>query len=96
VTTRLLDGTTGVERFKAMLGQRYYFKPQRVAIPGETTRQDDFSNIVAAFNGLIARRPMPTSPGNSTTATTSANVSRPGAVPARVRQGAIGQLPLHA
>jgi LPS-assembly protein len=49
----LLDGTTGVERFKAMLGQRYYFKPQRVAIPGETTRQDDFSNIVAAFNGLI-------------------------------------------
>lgn len=54
LTTRLLDGTTGVERFKAMLGQRYYFKPQRVAIPGETTRQDDFSNIVAAFNGLIA------------------------------------------
>ena len=54
VTTRLLDGATGVERFKAMLGQRYYFKPQRVAIAGETSRQADFSNVVAAVNGLVA------------------------------------------
>lgn len=54
VTTRLLDGETGVERFKAMLGQRYYFKPQRVSIPGETSRQTDFSNVIAAVNGLIA------------------------------------------
>lgn len=54
LTTRLLDGETGVERFKAMVGQRYYFKPQRVSIVGETTRQDNFSNIVAAFNGLVA------------------------------------------
>ncbi|HLO61375.1 MAG TPA: LPS-assembly protein LptD [Azonexus sp.] len=54
LTTRLLDGETGVERFKAMIGQRYYFQPQRVSIPGETTRQQDFSNIVAAFNGLVA------------------------------------------
>jgi len=56
LTTRLLDGETGVERFKAMVGQRYYFKPQRVSIPGETTRQNDFSNIVAAFNGLVASK----------------------------------------
>ena len=54
VTTRLLDGETGVERFKAMVGQRYYFKPQRVSITGETTRQADFSNLVAAVNGLVA------------------------------------------
>ena len=54
LTTRLLDGETGVERFKAMVGQRYYFKPQRVSISGETTRASDFSNIVAAFNGLVA------------------------------------------
>jgi len=53
VTTRFLDANTGVERFKAMLGQRYYFKPQRVMIPGETARQDDFSNVVAAATGLI-------------------------------------------
>lgn len=53
LTTRLLDASSGVERFKAMLGQRYYFKPQRVSIPGETARQNDFSNIVAAVNGLV-------------------------------------------
>ncbi len=54
VTTRILDATSGVEKFKAMLGQRYYFSPQRVTITGETARQHDFSNIVAAVNGLIA------------------------------------------
>jgi LPS-assembly protein len=54
VTTRLLDGETGVERFKAMVGQRHYFKPQRVSIPGETVRQGEYSNLVAAVNGLVA------------------------------------------
>lgn len=53
LTSRLLDANTGVERFKAMVGQRYYFKPQRVAITGETTRADDFSNLVAAATGLV-------------------------------------------
>ena len=47
---RLLDGETGVERFKAMLGQRSYFRQQRVAIPGETVRSADTSNLVAAAN----------------------------------------------
>lgn len=56
LTSRLLDGTTGVERFKAMVGQRYYFSPQRVTITGETTRQADFSNLVAAANGLVAAK----------------------------------------
>ncbi|MBS1145273.1 MAG: LPS-assembly protein LptD [Proteobacteria bacterium] len=54
LTTRLLDGETGVERFKAMLGQRHYFRQQRTAITGEATRSSDFSNLVAAVNGLIA------------------------------------------
>lgn len=53
VSTRFLNANTGVERFKAMLGQRYYFKPQRVTIPGETARNANFSNLVAAVNGLI-------------------------------------------
>ncbi|MCL2523306.1 MAG: LPS assembly protein LptD [Betaproteobacteria bacterium] len=53
VTSRLLDPATGAERAKVMLGQRYYFRPQRVTIPGETTRQKDFSNIVAAFSGVV-------------------------------------------
>ena len=54
LTTRILDGTTGAERFKAMVGQRYYFRDQRVTIPGETRRPTDFSNLIAAVNGLVA------------------------------------------
>ncbi|MCL2344263.1 MAG: LPS assembly protein LptD [Desulfobulbus sp.] len=53
LTTRLLDSTTGAERFKATVGQRYYFTTQRVSIPGETTRQDNFSNLVAAVTGVV-------------------------------------------
>jgi len=37
-----------------MIGQRHYFKPQRVAISGESIRSSDFSNLVAAVNGLVA------------------------------------------
>lgn len=54
LTTRFLDADTGAERLKAMVGQRYYFKPQKVTIPDETARNSDFSNFVAAANGLIA------------------------------------------
>lgn len=53
LTTRMLNASTGAERFKAMLGQRYYFKPQRVAVTGETTRQKNFSNLVAAVSGAV-------------------------------------------
>lgn len=54
LTTRYLDATTGGERFKAMIGQRYYFEPQRTTITGETERQRNLSNFLAAFNGLVA------------------------------------------
>ncbi len=53
VTTRVLDAATGIERFKAMLGQRYYFKPQQVTLPGETVRNANFSNLIAGFTGLV-------------------------------------------
>ena len=53
VTTRILNATTGAEQFNAMLGQRYYFKPQQVTIPGESARPANFSNIVAAATGLV-------------------------------------------
>ncbi|MCL2636080.1 MAG: LPS assembly protein LptD, partial [Betaproteobacteria bacterium] len=53
LTSRLLDPTSGAERFKAMIGQRYYFAAQRVSLPGETTRQDRFSNLVAAVSGVV-------------------------------------------
>lgn len=53
VTTRLLDSTTGAERFKVMLGQRYYLSNQHVLLPGEATPPKRFSNTLAAFNGLV-------------------------------------------
>jgi LPS-assembly protein len=53
LTTRLLDAETGAERFKALIGQRYYFSPQRVSIPGETVRNNDFSNLIAGISGLV-------------------------------------------
>jgi LPS-assembly protein len=57
VTTRFLDAVSGIERFKAMVGQRYYFRDQRVTLKTptitETARNDDFSNFLAAFNGLV-------------------------------------------
>jgi len=53
LTTRLLDANTGVERFKAMIGQRYYFKPQQISIPGEIARPANFSNLVASATGLV-------------------------------------------
>ncbi|HJW23363.1 MAG TPA: LPS-assembly protein LptD [Rhodocyclaceae bacterium] len=53
VTTRYLDAVSGAERFKAMVGQRYYFRQQRVTIPGESVRNEDFSNFLAAFNGVV-------------------------------------------
>ncbi len=53
VTSRFLDPETGAERFKAMVGQRYYFDEQRVSITGETVRAKNFSNFLAGFTGLI-------------------------------------------
>ncbi|WP_298399692.1 LPS-assembly protein LptD [uncultured Azonexus sp.] len=54
LTTRILDASTGAERFRAMIGQRYYFSGQRVSLPGETSREDNFSNLIASISGLVA------------------------------------------
>lgn len=53
ITSRILDADTGVERFKTMIGQRYYFKEQRVTLPGETIRNANFSNLIAGLTGLV-------------------------------------------
>jgi len=54
LTSRMIDGKTGAELFRAMVGQRYYFNQQRVSLPGETTLPENFSNLLLAFNGLVA------------------------------------------
>lgn len=53
VTTRFLDANTGAERFKLMLGQRYYFNEPQVLLPGEKPPARNFSNSLMAFNGLV-------------------------------------------
>lgn len=53
LTTRMLDGSTGVERFKAMVGQVYYFRPGKVTLPGQSTQTEGFSSVISAFSGLV-------------------------------------------
>jgi LPS-assembly protein len=53
LTTRMLDGTTGVERFKAMIGQVYYFRPGKVTLPGQATQTEGLSSVISAFSGLV-------------------------------------------
>ncbi len=53
LTSRVFDATTGAERFRVMFGQRYYFRDQRVLMPGEAQPARKFSNSLAAFNGLV-------------------------------------------
>ncbi len=59
VTTRILDAETGAERFKAMIGQRYYLNKSRVFVldpqgNAEIPPPKGGGNLVAAVNGLIA------------------------------------------
>lgn len=53
VTTRYIDPATGGERFKAMLGQRYYYRDQKIGIQDEVIRNGNYSNLIAAFTGSI-------------------------------------------
>lgn len=56
LVARILDSQTGAERLRAAIGQRYYYNPQRVALPGGTgLRDDDSSDVLFGLNGLIAR-----------------------------------------
>ncbi len=52
---RVLDPATGAERVRALIGQRFYFAPQRVTLPGGTERTGDASDILFALNGTPAR-----------------------------------------
>jgi LPS-assembly protein len=54
LTTRLIDPRTGGERLKAMVGQRYYFEPLKVGLPGETLYHDKYSDFLAALSGQVA------------------------------------------
>ncbi|MCS6785907.1 MAG: LPS-assembly protein LptD [Thiobacillaceae bacterium] len=56
LTTRFLDGPSGVERLQATLGQRFYFGDQRVTLPGQTPRGGDSSDLLLQVSGQITDR----------------------------------------
>ena len=53
LTTRMLDGETGVEKLRAMVGQRYYFSPGKVTLPGQSQQPEGYSSIISAVSGLV-------------------------------------------
>ena len=55
LATRILDDETGAERLRAAVGQRYYFSPQRVTLPGETPRTGDATDLLAGVTALLGR-----------------------------------------
>jgi LPS-assembly protein len=54
VTTRLIEEQTGIERFRAAVGQRFYFADQQVVLPGGTVRTDRRSDLL----GQVSARPL--------------------------------------
>ncbi len=54
VTSRLLHQDTGVERLRAGVAQRYYFKSQEVTLAGVPARSSTSSDLLAALSGTIA------------------------------------------
>ncbi len=63
VTSRMIDSNTGIERFAATVGQRYYFTDQEVSLPGDTTplqggstAESNSSDIIAAMTARLSNQ----------------------------------------
>jgi LPS-assembly protein len=57
VSSRFIDASTGIERLRVALAQRYYFQSQRVTVPGVAPRARDSnsSDVLAVISGNIAK-----------------------------------------
>ena len=57
VSSRFIDASTGIERLRVALAQRYYFQSQRVTVPGVAPRARDSnsSDVLAVISGSIAK-----------------------------------------
>jgi LPS-assembly protein len=55
LVSRLQDPDTGAERLRAAFGQRRYYSPQRVTLPGGAPRTDRASDLLFALSGLAHR-----------------------------------------
>jgi len=56
VTTRMIDKDTGIERFAATIGQRYYFDKQRVVLPNTIQPTNNSSDIIAAMTARLSNK----------------------------------------
>ena len=54
VTSRLLDPSTGSERMRVSVGQRFYFEDQRVVLPNESPRSSSSSDILVGAEGRLS------------------------------------------
>lgn len=53
--SRFIQTDTGAERLRLAVGQRFYFTPQRVSIPGVALRSDTRSDMLFAVAGGLGR-----------------------------------------
>lgn len=53
MTSRLVDIENGLERLRVAVGQRLYFSPQQVTLPGGTPTNNKSSDILASIGGQI-------------------------------------------
>lgn len=56
LTSRMIDSNTGVERFAATIGQRYYFTDQKVTLPGSIASENNSSDIIAAMTARLSNK----------------------------------------
>jgi LPS-assembly protein len=56
LTTRMIDRDTGIERFTATVGQRYYFDKQQVALPGTVLSSSNSSDIIAGMTARLSNK----------------------------------------
>ena len=56
VTSRMIDTETGIERFSATIGQRYYFDDQNVTLPGGVKSQGKRSDIIGAVSARLSNQ----------------------------------------
>ncbi|MGH8727524.1 MAG: LPS-assembly protein LptD [Burkholderiales bacterium] len=53
VTTRLLESSSGLERVRATVAQRFAFQDNRVTLPGIPQERDRNSDLLAAISGAL-------------------------------------------
>ena len=56
VTSRMIDQDTGIERFAATIGQRYYFDKQRVVLPNTIQPTNNSSDIIASMTARLSNK----------------------------------------